>query len=139
MTDLQTRGRIVGDGAYRYEFLPNWGRLPDQLYNNGVAVDSKDRVYVVAIGIGKYGALKRAPLIYVTDRDGEVLDSWGTGACVHAHGANIIDDELYTCDKYASVCLRYTLDGKILQMLGQHGVHSDTGCHKNADPVLRAE
>ena len=32
----------------------------------------------------------------------------------------------------------YTLDGKPIQMLGRHGVHSDTGCERPGDLVPRA-
>ncbi|MCI0801085.1 MAG: 6-bladed beta-propeller, partial [Chloroflexi bacterium] len=32
----------------------------------------------------------------------------------------------------------YTLDGKPIQMLGRHGVHSDTGCENPGDLVPRA-
>jgi DNA-binding beta-propeller fold protein YncE len=32
----------------------------------------------------------------------------------------------------------YTLDGKPIQMLGRHGVHSDTGCERAGDLVPRA-
>ena len=121
--------KITGSGDYRYEFIPNWGKFPDKLYNNSIGVDSKDRVYVLALGIGVYKNMTHdAPIVFVASREGELLGSWGNGACVHAHGLNIVDDVAYITDKPASVCLKYTLDGKILQMLGQHGMHSDTGC-----------
>ncbi len=95
---------------------------------------------MLALGIGtEYPKpLSPAPLMYVADTDGNVLESWGTGAAVHAHGLNIINDEIYLCDKYDSVLFKYTLDGKVLQMLGRRGMHSDTGCEKNGAPVPRA-
>ena len=36
------------------------------------------------------------------------------------------------------MCIIYTLDGKPIQMLGRHGVHSDTGCERAGDLVPRA-
>ena len=36
------------------------------------------------------------------------------------------------------MCLTYTLDGKPLQVLGQRGVHSDTGCERPGALVPRA-
>ena len=135
---LQMAGKIVGERAYRYEYIPAWGKFPKDLYNNSVGVDSEDRVYALGLGIGKTYPLAPAPLIEICNRDGDYLGNWGSGAAVHAHGLNIIDDVVYVCDKPASVCLKYTLDGKILQLLGRHGVHSDTGCMKSGDPVPRA-
>ena len=35
---------------------------------------------------------------------------------------------MYMTDRNDSVCLIYTLDGKPLQVIGDRGVHSDTGC-----------
>src|SRR5689334_12435063 len=133
----RTGRRIVGSGKYQYEFIPNWGGFPDKLYNNGVAVDSHDRVYVVAIGIGTYKNTRRSDLVYVADHDGNLLDSWGKGNCDHGHSVNCVDDILYISDKYGSTCLKYALDGRILQLIGQHGMHSDTGCLESDGPVLR--
>ncbi len=45
---------------------------------------------------------------------------------------------MYLTDRNNSVCLMYTLDGKPIQMLGRHGVHSDTGCERPGDLVPRA-
>ena len=138
MAQQTSERKIVGSGKYRYEFIPNWGKFPDKLYNNSVAVDSKDRVYVLALGFGGYKNLAPAPLMYVADKGGDILGSWGTGAADHAHGLNIVDDVIYLCDKPESVCLKYTLDGKILQMLGYRGAHSDTGCKKSGHVVPHA-
>ena len=45
---------------------------------------------------------------------------------------------MYLTDRDSSVCLVYTLDGKPIQMLGRHGVHSDTGGERAGDLVPRA-
>jgi hypothetical protein len=74
----------------------------------------------------------------VFDREGRYLQSWGNGAFLCAHGLSIVDDRVYLTDRDSSVCLVYTLDGKPIQMLGRHGVHSDTGCEHPGDLVPRA-
>ncbi|MGV6874045.1 hypothetical protein ACUSIJ_15335 [Pseudochelatococcus sp. B33] len=38
----QTERRIVGSGDHGYEFIPNRGSFPPDLYNSGVAVDSRE-------------------------------------------------------------------------------------------------
>ncbi len=45
---------------------------------------------------------------------------------------------MYLTDREDSVCLKYTLDGRPLQILGQRGVHSDTGCENPGELVPRA-
>jgi len=96
---------------------------------SAVATDSQDRVY---------GFQRKDPPIVIFDRDGNFLSSWGNGAFDFAHGISISDDTVYLTDRNNSVCLMYTLDGKPIQMLGRHGVHSDTGCERPGDLVPRA-
>jgi DNA-binding beta-propeller fold protein YncE len=96
---------------------------------SAVATDSQDRVYAFQ---------RKDPPIVVFDRDGHYLNSWGNGAFLYAHGIFIADDTVYLTDRDSSVCLMYTLDGKPIQMLGRHGVHSDTGCERAGDLVPRA-
>jgi DNA-binding beta-propeller fold protein YncE len=96
---------------------------------SAVATDSQDRVY---------GFQRKDPPIVIFDRNGNFLSSWGNGAFDFAHGISISDDIVYLTDRNNSVCLIYTLDGKPIQMLGRHGVHSDTGCERPGDLVPRA-
>ena len=88
---------------------------------SAVATDSQDRVYAFQ---------RKDPPIVIFDRDGNYLSSWGNGAFLFAHGISITNDVVYLTDRDSSVCLMYTLDGKPIQMLGRHGVHSDTGCEQ---------
>ena len=74
----------------------------------------------------------------IFDRSGNLTDSWGNGSFEFAHGIHISDDVVYVTDRNTSVCIIYTLDGKPIQMLGRHGVHSDTGCENPGDLVPRA-
>jgi DNA-binding beta-propeller fold protein YncE len=122
----------VGAGTFTYTQIQDWAKLPEGerfAYVSAVATDSQDRVYAFQ---------RKDPPVVVFDRDGRFLSSWGNGAFLYAHGFFIADDVVYLVDRDSSVCIMYTLDGKPIQMLGRHGVHSDTGCERPVDLVPRA-
>jgi DNA-binding beta-propeller fold protein YncE len=122
----------VGSGQYTYTFTPDWAKLPPGetfAMVSAVATDSQSRVYAFQ---------RKDPPIVVFDRQGNYLSSWGNGAFLYAHRISIVNDIVYLTDRDSSVCLIYTLDGKPIQMLGRHGVHSDTGCERPGDLVPRA-
>ncbi len=122
----------VGTGRYTYDVIENWGKLPTgDTFGmvSAIATDSKDRVFAFQ---------RKDPPVLIFDRDGNLTDSWGNGSFEFAHGIHIADDVVYVTDRNTSVCLVYTLDGKPIQMLGRHGVHSDTGCENPGDLVPRA-
>ena len=73
---------IFGSGDFRYEAVPDWGRLPEGWSLKevaAVAVDSQDRVYAFSRG--------EHP-ICVFDREGKFLTSWAR-ACSAARMACI--------------------------------------------------
>jgi len=122
----------VGTGSYTYTVLQDWAKLPAGetfAMVSAVATDSHDQVYAFQ---------RKDPPIVIFDRHGTFLSSWGNGAFLFAHGIHIANDIVYLTDRDSSVCLMYTLDGKPIQMLGRHGVHSDTGCERPGDLVPRA-
>ena len=122
----------VGTGQYTYTTILDWAKLPPgETFEtvSAVATDSQDRVYAFQ---------RKEPPIVVFDRDGNFLSSWGNGSFIFAHGFHIANDTIYLTDRDSSVCVMYTLDGKPIQMLGRHGVHSDTGCERAGDLVPRA-
>ncbi len=122
----------VGTGKYTYKLVENWAKLPageSFAMVSAVATDSRDRVYAFQ---------RKDPPIVIFDRDGKFISSWGNGNFEFAHGIHIADDIVYLTDRNNSVCIIYTLDGKPIQMLGRHGVHSDTGCEVPAELVPRA-
>lgn len=84
---------ILGSGEYRYRVVEDWARVPEGwefLDVAGVAVDSKDRVYVFNRG---------AHPMMVFERDGSFLRSWGEGLFARAHGVHVgPDDALYCTD-----------------------------------------
>jgi len=122
----------VGTGKYTYTVIQDWAKLPPGetfAMVSAMATDSQDRVYAFQ---------RKDPPIVIFDRDGKYLSSWGNGSFLFAHGIHIANDIVYLTDRDSSVCLIYTLDGKPIQMLGRHGVHSDTGCERPGDLVPRA-
>ena len=117
---------------YDYELVQSWGTLPDGMTFgtvSSVAADSQNRVYVYQ---------RKDPPIVVLDSDGNYLNSWGISAFNLPHGFCIVDDVIYLTDREDSVCLKYTLDGKPLMVLGDRGIHSDTGCEEPGELVPRA-
>jgi len=122
----------LGTGKYTYTLIQDWAKLPAGetfAMVSAVATDAQDRVYAFQ---------RKDPPIAIFDRQGKFLTSWGNGAFLFAHGIFIANDTVYLTDRDSSVCLMYTLDGKPIQMMGRHGVHSDTGCEKPGDLVPHA-
>ena len=122
----------VGSGKYTYNLIENWAKLPageSFAMVSAIATDSQDQVYAFQ---------RKEPPVVIFDRDGNYVSSWGNGAFLFAHGFFITNDTVYLTDRDSSVCIMYTLDGKPIQMLGRHGVHSDTGCENPGDLVPRA-
>ncbi|HZA25401.1 MAG TPA: peptidyl-alpha-hydroxyglycine alpha-amidating lyase family protein [Dehalococcoidia bacterium] len=122
----------VNTDKHNYELVQDWGRLPEGwTYGvvSSVASDSQDRVYVYQ---------RKDPPVVVFDSEGNYLHSWGISAFNLPHGFCIVDNIVYLTDREDSVCLKYTLDGKPLMVLGERGVHSDTGCENAGDLVPRA-
>ena len=122
----------VGTGTFTYELRKDWAKLPaGEIFGfvSAVATDSAGRLYAFQ---------RKDPPILVFDPAGKFVSSWGNGAFLFAHGISIHDDVVYLTDRDSSVCLLYTLDGKPIQMLGRHGVHSDTDCETPGELVPRA-
>ena len=124
----------AGDGDYQYEVVENWGSVPPGWslgVVTGVAVDSRERVYVCQ--------QQQDPPVMVFDQQGNFLNSWGTGLIREPHTIFIgSDDVLYLADRGDHVALKLTLDGQLLLELGNRGQPSDTGCTEDEGKVLRA-
>ena len=112
----------VGAGKFTYTYIQDWAKMPGSQSLgtvSAIATDSQDRVY----------AFQRAePPVVIFNRNGEFLSSWGNGNFVDPHGLFIKDDIVYLTDREGSTAMRYTLDGKPLQIIGTLGEYSDTGC-----------
>ena len=108
---------ILGVGAYRYEVIDDWAKLPPgHEFNADVAavgVDADDRVYAFNRG--------RHPVV-VLDREGNFLRSWGEDVFRRAHGMHVApDDTLWLTDDGDHTVRHCTLDGKVLLTLGIPG------------------
>jgi DNA-binding beta-propeller fold protein YncE len=129
---MTTTSTTVGTAPYTFQYVKDWPKLPSWLKLGAVsaiATDSQDRVYIFH---------RADPPVVICAPDGAYLNGWGNGSFEYAHGFYIANDIVYLTDRNTSVCIMYTLDGKPIQMLGKHGVHSDTGCEKAGDLCPRA-
>jgi DNA-binding beta-propeller fold protein YncE len=105
----------VGAGAFTYEALDSWGKLPSGMKLiecPGVAVNSHDEVY----------ALTRNPEnpVVVFDRDGTFLRSFGTGTFTErAHGVLVgPDDSVWCADDGTHTITKFSPEGELLLTLG---------------------
>ncbi len=106
----------LGGGAFTYEVVVDWAKLPEGwsfVEVADVAVDSEDRVYVFNRG--------EHPMI-VFDQDGNFLTSFGEGLFERPHGITIGPDEtLYCVDDGDHTVRQLTKDGQVLMTLGSPG------------------
>lgn len=112
----------AGCATYGYSVNDCWAQLPEGVTFPevaGVAVDSRDRVYV--FNRGEHPVIVFAP-------DGTFLEAWGEGLFVRPHGITIgPDDSIYCTDDSGHVVHKFSPEGDLLLTLGTHEVPSDTG------------
>ncbi len=109
--------------SLNYEVAQNWEQMPDGYIHRdvvGVAVDSRDRVYLITRADAR---------VFVYERDGSFVTAWGEDVFTpQTHGiAAGPDDSIYTVDDGGHTVRKFTLEGKQLMVLGNSGVPSDTG------------
>jgi DNA-binding beta-propeller fold protein YncE len=114
---------IFGNDKLGYKLDKGWGKLPDGsniLDIPGIAVDSKDRVYV-------FNRDKQQVVVY--DSEGNFIKNLGKDIIfVRPHGAYIdSDDSIYLIDDDGHSIRKFSSSGKLLLTLGT-GKPSDTGC-----------
>ncbi len=107
----------------KYEVVEGWEKLPKGYVHrdvSGVAVDSRDRVYMVTRGDAR---------VIVYEPDGTFVRSWGDGIFTdRTHGVTIgSDDCVFIVDDGKHAVYKFSPDGKELMVLGTPGVPSDTG------------
>ena len=106
-----------------FKVIEGWEQLPPGFTHkdvDGVAVDSKDNVYLMT---------RQQSRILVYDRNGSFLRSWGEdfftprthGIAVDAH------DMVYSVDDGDHTVRKFTPDGKQVMQIGVSGKASDTG------------
>jgi DNA-binding beta-propeller fold protein YncE len=113
---------VVGSGSCKFEAVPGWPHVPAEaglIEAIGVAVDSRDQVFVFA----------RADIpLLVFDAEGNFLRGWGSGLFVRPHGISIgADDTLYLVDDMGHSVRQFTGHGELLRTIGPAGQPSDTG------------
>jgi DNA-binding beta-propeller fold protein YncE len=112
----------VGSGDFVFQVAESWEQLPAGWSHRdvaGVAVDSRDNVYV-------FNRSEHPVIVY--DRAGRFLRSWGEGVFANAHGITIgPDDTVYCVDNVDHTVRSFTLDGTLLRTIGTPGVAADTG------------
>lgn len=120
----------IGPHRLEYEVLEGWEQLPDGwsfVEVAGVAVDSRDRVYVFNRGAH--------PMI-VFDKEGRFLDAWGEDIFTNAHGI-FIDrhDHVWCADNFDHTVRKLTTEGELLMTLGDPERPADTGFRIGHSPV----
>ncbi|MDZ4165137.1 MAG: peptidyl-alpha-hydroxyglycine alpha-amidating lyase family protein [Smithellaceae bacterium] len=106
-----------------FKVIEGWEKLPPGYIHrdvDGVAVDSRDNVYLMTRGDAR---------IIVYDREGNFLRSWGEDIFTpRTHGIGISpDDMVYTVDDGDHTVRKFTPEGEQLMIIGAPGRSSDTG------------
>lgn len=108
---------VVGDGAFRYEVIDDWAKLPDGMKfgNTHAAAEAADgRILIHHQG----GA---PDSVFVFDADGKFVKSWGKEWRGGAHGMQLRkegnDEFLYLATTGQRTVLKTTLDGEVLLKL----------------------
>ncbi|HJN86111.1 MAG: peptidyl-alpha-hydroxyglycine alpha-amidating lyase family protein [Dehalococcoidia bacterium] len=104
-----------GGGDFQYKFVDDWAKLPAGTTFHecpGVAVDSKDNVYVLTRG--------EHPII-VLDREGNFVRTFGEGYFSNrTHGLYIAhDDSLLIADDGIHTIQKFSPDGEKLMEIGE--------------------
>lgn len=111
-----------------YEVVNDWPKIPSSWKLGpvaGVAIDSKERYYVLHRG-------KKAPPLICFDRAGEVLRSWGEGEYKRPHMVKCDeDDNMWLIDDLGHILYLYSPEGKILRTLGTEGISGRDKTHFN--------
>jgi sugar lactone lactonase YvrE len=107
----------------KFTVIEGWEKLPAGYIHkdvDGVAVDSKDNVYLMT---------RQDARVIVYDRGGNFLRSWGEELFTpRTHGIAIgPDDMVYTVDDGDHTVRKFTPEGKQLMLIGTPGKASDTG------------
>ena len=102
---------VFGYEGFQYEYVPDWPKLPEGYALHecpGVAVDSKDNVYLLTRG--------EHPLMQF-DREGNFIKSFGEGwfSKNRTHGLYIAhDDTLLVADDGIHTIQQFSPDGELL-------------------------
>jgi hypothetical protein len=126
--------RRVGHDQFQYDEFTYWGNVPEGWSLNevaGVAVDSKDRVYVFS---------RSEHPITIFSEDGAFIGSWGEGRFKRPHALYIdSNDVLYCVDDIGHSIYLCATDGRILRVIETADHPADTGWDGgNPESVVRS-
>ncbi len=107
---------VIGEGEHQYRVNHQWAQLPDKYSwrtTHGVAVDSKNRVYVIHEGRPDQ---KDHPSIFVFDEKGKFIRAFGCQFQGGGHGIEVRQEKgqefLYVCAyKRVKAFAKLTLNG----------------------------
>ncbi|HSQ04875.1 MAG TPA: peptidyl-alpha-hydroxyglycine alpha-amidating lyase family protein [Burkholderiales bacterium] len=107
----------------KFKVVEGWEKLPPGYIHkdvDGVAVDSKDNVYLMT---------RQDARVLVYDRSGNFVRSWGEGIFTpRTHGIAIdAEDMVYTVDDGNHTVRKFTTKGEQVMVIGTPGKASDTG------------
>ncbi|MHB8991512.1 MAG: peptidyl-alpha-hydroxyglycine alpha-amidating lyase family protein [Chloroflexota bacterium] len=107
----------------RYGVMEGWERIPPGYVHRdvvGVAVDSRDRVYLLT---------RNDARVMVYEPDGSFVASWAEGTFTgRTHGIRIgLDDAVYCVDDRDHTVRKFSPTGELLMTIGTPGMASDTG------------
>jgi len=113
---LGEKSATLGSGQHVYEFVADWGKLPNGMrwgYTHGVVMDSQQRVII-------HNRSKDAVAIF--DLDGKFIKSWGQDFEQGAHGLQLSKEGgaeyLYLADPERHLVAKTTLDGERIWVMG---------------------
>ena len=107
---------VFGSGDFTYTFVDGWAKLPGGMTFKecpGVAVDSRDNVYVLTRG--------EHPII-VLDKDGNYIRSFGQGffSDDRTHGLYIAhDDSVLVADDGIHTIQKFNSEGEKIMEIGE--------------------
>ena len=106
---------VYGENGFLYEYVDGWGKLPDGMNYvecPGVAVDSKDNVFILTRG--------EHPVI-VFDKEGNFLRTFGEGYFSNrTHGLYCAyDDTLLIADDGIHTIQKFSPTGELLMEIGE--------------------
>src|SRR6185295_14781606 len=81
--------------------------------------DWGDTVSIAADGKGSILVFRRAePPVLVFNREGKLLNSWGTGVFPEIHSIDVFDGFVWITDTKDHMVYKFTMDGKQVMALG---------------------
>ena len=128
---------IVGQGAHRYEWVPDWLTPPGTLIwgnTHGIAQDAAGRIYITHT---VHPDSPSGDAIAVFDKHGKFLTSWGKQFRGGGHGLDLRKEGhqefLYHCDTEHRVVTKTALDGTVIW---NKTAPVESGVYKDGSPFI---